>query len=118
MSQQAQPDSRVRGALFTPPAIEQAAPAEVATEDAVPSQVAESAISTQSAAAPAPRARKRVQKQAKVETAALQVHLPVAIWQAFKWECIKRRVPASVMIQRVLVAQLPSVASAARNQAA
>lgn len=114
MSQQ-QPDSRVRGALFTPPNIEVAV-VEPAQDEVQPSQPAESTAPAQPAAAP--RARRKTVKQAKEATCALQVHLPVQVWMAFKMECLKRRIPASTMIQRVLVAQLPSVASAARNQAA
>lgn len=115
-----QQPSRVRSALFQPPAsmlpaADPAAPAQesLASADSVSAELAGG--TEQAAEMPKPARRKRASRDGVMMT--LQVRLPAAIHQALKIESIRRRQNVSLLVAKALVAQIPAVAAAARPAA-
>ena len=105
MSENSQPETRVRSALFAP----------VQVEEAGGNNVTSSPESENSAAAP--RRRKQGRAKKAIADCTLQVRCDKATWLAVRFEALNRQTNVTNVILRALRSHYPAVNAASREAA-
>ena len=108
MSENSQPEARVRSALFAPVQIAEATGADII------SSCDQSEIETPAAA---PRRRKMGRAKKAAADCTLQVRCDKATWIAVRYEALNRQTNVTNVILRALRSHYPSVNAASREAA-
>ena len=108
MSENSQPETRVRSALFAPVQIEEAAISDNVSNGDQPESEAPAA---------APRRRKQGRAKKAIADCTLQVRCDKATWLAVRCEALHRQTNVTNVILRALRSHYPAVNAASREAA-